>query len=157
YRIRKLSAAGVLSTFAGTGSSSTMTIGANQQATATSNMLSRSIASDAAGNIYIAAENAPVILKVDLTGVVTGAAGTLHTAGSHDGAVGTGKLNTPLAVTVGSDGALYIADYGNAEIRKAVNGVLTTIAGGGVSGSTPALAATFSTLLGLATDPAGND
>src|SRR5439155_3223821 len=48
YRIRKLSAAGVLTTFAGTGSSATMTIGSNQQATATTNMLSRSIASDAA-------------------------------------------------------------------------------------------------------------
>src|SRR5439155_7247420 len=95
---------------------------------------------------------AHVILKVDTGGVITVAAGTLNTAGSTDGAVGTGRLNTPMAVAVGSDGALYIADYGNSEIRKAVGGVLTTIAGGATTGSTAARAASFSTLWGVAID-----
>src|SRR6185295_9583086 len=61
------------------------------------------------------------------------------------------------AIAVGADGALYIADYGNARIRKVVGGVLSTIAGGGTAGSTPARQATFSTLFGVAVDNVTND
>ncbi|HYS98782.1 MAG TPA: LuxR C-terminal-related transcriptional regulator [Candidatus Dormibacteraeota bacterium] len=41
------------------------------------------------------------------------------------------QLARPTSVAVDSRGVMYIADYGNHRIRKVVDGVITTIAGGG--------------------------
>src|SRR5207245_5368707 len=41
------------------------------------------------------------------------------------------QLARPTAVAVDSHGTPYIADYGNQRIRKVMDGVITTVAGGG--------------------------
>jgi len=41
------------------------------------------------------------------------------------------QLARPTSVAVDSKGTLYIADYGNQRIRKVMDGVITTVAGGG--------------------------
>ncbi len=43
------------------------------------------------------------------------------------------SLNTPVAVELGPDGSLYIADQGNRRVRKVLNGTITTIAGDGTN------------------------
>ena len=89
-------------------------------------------------NIYIADEDSYAILKVDTSGVISVAAGVLNSPGSTEGALGVGRLSTVLGVAVGTDGSLYVADYGNARVRKVVGGVLSTLAGGGASSGTDA-------------------
>jgi DNA-binding CsgD family transcriptional regulator/sugar lactone lactonase YvrE len=69
------------------------------------------------------------------------------------------SLNRPSDVEVGSDGAIYIADYGNQAIRRIVGGVIGTMAGRGTDPLTQGAAATNVKLQfpsSLALDPAGN-
>ena len=62
-------------------------------------------------------------------GQVTVVAGGL-TSGDEDGPALSGRLNTPIGVAAGADGSLYVADSGNALIRKVTaDGRLTTLAG----------------------------
>ena len=104
---------------------------------ATSN--AQGVAFDGAGNAYIAdTGNNRVLFYSATTSATTVFAGT-GTAGysgdNHQASLAT--LNGPRAVTVGTDGAVYIADTGNNVIRK-VNaaGIITTFAGGGSGCST---------------------
>jgi hypothetical protein len=61
---------------------------------------------------------------------------------------------------VDSAGNLYIADTGNVRIRKVSNGVITTVAGTGVSGfngdNIPAVIAQLGSAAAVAVDSAGN-
>jgi hypothetical protein len=88
------------------------------------------------------------------TGVVTTLAGTGST-GSTNGTGTAASFYGPAGIT--TDGTnLYVADRGNHGIRKIVieDGVVTTLAGIGSSGSTngTGTAASFNNLLGLTTD-----
>ena len=91
---------------------------------------------DSAGNLYIADTNNHRIRKIDTSGVITTVAGTGVVGDSgDDGAATTAQLNSPFNVTVDSAGNLYIADTNNHRIRKIdTSGVITTVAGTGVSG-----------------------
>lgn len=103
------------------------------------------IASDAAGNIYVADYDNNVIRKVTPTGDVT----TFISTG----------LASPGGVAVGADGNIYIADTGNQLIKRATPaGVVTVIAGSGNQGSAngPALSAEFNNPQDVAVDAAGN-
>ena len=118
---------------------------------------------DSAGNLYVADITNHVIYKTDKFGATTTIAGTYGKAGyAGDGALATtALLNAPSAVTVGSDGSIYISDYNNQRIRKiGTDGIITTIAGTGVAGFTgdngPASAARIYNPFNLAFDPAGN-
>ena len=70
------------------------------------------------------------------------------------------QLSGPGAVAVDSAGNLYIADTGNKRIRKVSNGVITTVAGNGTSGSSgdngSATNAQLKGPQGVAVDSAGN-
>ncbi len=50
-------------------------------------------------------------------------------AGANDGAAANATFNQPQGITVGVDGAVYITELGNADIRKLQAGQVTTIAG----------------------------
>ena len=41
------------------------------------------------------------------------------------------KLSRPSDAIAGADGTIYIADYGNVEVRQVLGGIITTVAGGG--------------------------
>ncbi len=61
----------------------------------------------------------PRVRKVDPSGIITTVAGNGEQAFSGDGGVGIeASLDQPLGVTLGPDGALYIADFENARVRK---------------------------------------
>jgi sugar lactone lactonase YvrE len=69
------------------------------------------------------------------------------------------SFNAPTGVAVDPSGNLYVADYGNNEIRKITpTGVVSTIAGNGTQGSINGAGniATFNGPTSLALDPSGN-
>ena len=87
--------------------------------------------------------------------------GTAGYAGDNVAATST-SLSTPYGVAVDGMGNVYIADYGNNRIRKVdgTTGIITTIAGTGVSGYSgdngPATAAQLQGPRGITVDPFGN-
>jgi streptogramin lyase len=94
------------------------------------------VAVDSVGNVYVAdAENA-TIRKVTAGGVVTTVAGAVGIRGSADGTGAAARFALPSGVAVDSAGNVYVADVGNATIRKVTpGGMVTTVAGtAGVAG-----------------------
>jgi len=118
------------------------------------------IARDSSGNLFVSDASANVIRKVTAAGVVSLFAGTAGNAGSLDGTGSAARFNQPGGLAFDAGGNLYIADTGNATIRKiTVAGVVTTLAGNSaVRGNADATgsAATFNHPIGLAIDSAGN-
>jgi uncharacterized protein (TIGR03437 family) len=119
----------------------------------------RYIAADHAGNVFFVDQN--TVLRLDATtGVLTLVAGngTMGFSGDN-GPATSAQLNNPGGVAVDSAGNLYIADSGNARIRKVSGGVITTVAGGGSSGffdTGPATSAQLWAPGGIALDSNGN-
>lgn len=120
------------------------------------------LATDTAGNLYVADSDNNTIRKVVLaTGTVTTIAGTAGMSGSADGVGAAASFNAPYGLTTDDAGNLYVADTGNSTIRQVVlkTGEVSTIAGtAGMSGSADGTgsAALFDRPLALATDRAGN-
>ncbi|MBL8229395.1 MAG: hypothetical protein JNL98_12985 [Bryobacterales bacterium] len=121
----------------------------------------RGVAVDAAGNIYISDTENHRIRRVSTDGRITTIAGTGFSGFSGDGGdARQARLNSPRALTLDSAGNLYVADRGNARIRRiAPGGIITTVAGNGTRNSTgdggPALSAAVDPDLGLAVDGQG--
>lgn len=79
-------------------------------------------------------------------------------AGFADGTGEAARFSGPNGIALGPDGNLYVADAGNARIRRVTpGGAVTTIAGDGVRGllDGPGLSARFAYPTGLAFDPDG--
>jgi hypothetical protein len=92
------------------------------------------VATDSAGNIYVADNSNYTLRKVTPNGVVTTLAGLAGTPGSKDGSNSVARFNRPSGVAVDATGTkIYVADSGNTTIRQIVpigtNWVVTTIAG----------------------------
>ena len=156
HRIRQISG-GVITTVAGTGVSGFSGDGGP----ATSARLSgpSAVAVDAAGIFYIADFNNNRIRQVS-GGVITTIAGTGFAGFGGDGGLATnGSVNAPLGVAVDAAGTLYIADSFNNRIRRVSGGVITTIVGSGVAGSSGdgglAINARLNIPEGIAVDGAG--
>lgn len=117
------------------------------------------VAVDSSGNLYIADTMNNRVRKVS-KGVITTVAGTGIEGFSGDGGPATSAQLSAYAVAVDPTGALYITDTTNQRVRRVANGVITTIAGNGMSGFSgdggPATAAELNNPFGLAADPAGN-
>ena len=84
-----------------------------------------------AGNIYVADWYNNVIRMITPGGTVSTLAGQPGVAGSSDGAGPGAQFNGPRSIVVDSSGNLYIADTGNATIRKITmpGASVTTVAG----------------------------
>lgn len=121
--IRKITPAGQVSTFAGSGQP-----GSNDgTGTAASFNSPFGIAIDANGNLYVADSGNNLIRKITPDGTVTTIAGS----GSKGAANGMGKaasFNTPAGIAVDKSGNIYVADENNNLIRKITPaGVVITI------------------------------
>ena len=94
------------------------------------------LALDAAGNIYFSDRDNHVIRRIDrITGVITSYAGqgTVSGFGGDGGPASAALLNRPAGIDFDSAGNLYIADSGNARVRRvdASSGIITTVVGNG--------------------------
>jgi sugar lactone lactonase YvrE len=168
-RIRKVTTNGIITTFAGNGTTGTYPCSAcyggdGGQATAAELNRPQNIAIDVFNNVYIADQNNSRIRKVDTAGIITTIAGNGTAGYSGDGGQAiNANLSFPSFITFDALGNLYIADWSNYCIRK-VNtlGIIETVAGGGSCGSSycgdggQATSAEFSNPEGIAFDAAGN-
>ncbi len=133
-RIRKVDTNGVITTVAGISlKGRTGDGGAATNATLGS---PSGVAVDSTGNILVADTGNAVIRRVDAAGIINTIAGNGVPGYSGDGGQATNaSLNSPSGVCRDVFGNLFIADTGNAVVRKVeVNGIITTLAGNGSPG-----------------------
>jgi len=159
-RIRKITAAGVISTIAGSGTPGFFGDGGPASVAQLNGPLG--LAVDANANLYIADEANSRIRKVDGAGVITTVVGTGIAGFSGDGGQARqANVNFPRAVAVDQTGNLYISDTRSLRVRKVTpTGVITTFAGQGNRGFAgdggPATQAMMRAPHGLVVDQAGN-
>ncbi|MCX6996217.1 MAG: hypothetical protein NTV49_03825 [Kiritimatiellaeota bacterium] len=157
HTIRKVTAAGVVTTLAGSAGSSGSADGTGNAARFCGPI---GVAVDSAGNVFVADSFNHTIRRVTPAGVVTTLAGSAGTPGSADGTGSVARFYNPTDVAVDSAGNVFVTDNNNHTIRKVtVAGVVTTLAGSaGTSGSADGAgnAARFNHPVGVAVDGAGN-
>lgn len=112
-----------------------LTASAGGQSEALQLMRPVGVAYDAAGDLFVADAGRNQIVEISVGGVVSVAAGNGTQGFAGDGGAATAaELNEPMAVAVGADETLYIADTGNERIRAVQGGTITTFAGSGARG-----------------------
>jgi len=110
------------------------------------------------GNIYVADSFNSAIRKVTAAGDVTTLSGN-GSIGYVDGPIATAQFYAPQSLVTDATGNIYVADYGNNNIRKITPaGVVSTFAGSGDAGYADGTGtkATFNSPRGLAIDGSGN-
>lgn len=156
HTIRKITAAGVVSTLAGQAGVS----GSSDGAGSARFNHPAGVAVDAAGNLYVADTDNDEIRKVTTAGLVSTLAGQAGVGGSADSSGAAARFNGPSGIVADAAGNLYVADTLNHTIRRITPaGGVTTVAGtagaaGAVDASGPA--ARFRGPQGLALDASGN-
>jgi uncharacterized repeat protein (TIGR01451 family) len=159
--VRKVDTSGTITTVAGGGSPPD---GIGDGGPATSAALSSpfGIAVDAAGDLFIADQGHNAIREVNSAGTISTVAGNFNSGFSGDGGLATSSaLANPSAVLPIPGGGFYLTDTANARVRKVdASGVITTVAGDGLSGSAgdggAATRAQINQPFGLAMDEAGD-
>lgn len=118
------------------------------------------VATDAAGNVYVADTYNNAIRKVTASGVVSTLAGTFGVAGSADGTGTAATFSSPYALAVDAAGNVWVTDVDTHTVRRITpGGIVVTIAGAaGLSGSAdgPGRTARFNSPVGIAVDGDGN-
>jgi sugar lactone lactonase YvrE len=155
--IRKITAAGVVTTLAGSAGLVGIADGTGSAARFDSPW---GVATDGGGNIYVGDRANNTIRKITSAGVVTTLAGSTVPFGSADGPGSAARFRSPKGVAIDNGGNVYVADESNHTIRKITTaGVVTTLAGSaGLHGSADGTgsAARFALPSGVATDGSGN-
>ncbi len=156
--IRKVTKAGVISTFAGGGGA----LGDGGLATAASLNSPWGIAVDDSGNVYIADNADNRIRKVSAkTNKISTIAGNGTSGNTGNGGAATAaEISSPFGVAVDASGNVYFSD-GNNRLRKvSTTGTITAFAGNGTSGflgdAGQATSAELNTPTGMAVDGSGN-
>jgi Beta-propeller repeat/NHL repeat/Putative binding domain, N-terminal len=131
-RIRRVDTNGIITTFAGGGSSG---LGDGGLATAATLYYPNGVAVSGSGDVYIADTGNNRIRKVS-SGVITTIAGT-GTAGYNgdNQPADTALISAPYGIVVDAAGNIYFADNGNNRIRKiSAAGIISTVAGTSTTG-----------------------
>lgn len=156
--IRKITPAGVVTTFAGIAA----TTGSADNATGTMATFNnpQGIVIDSNDNLFVADENNHTIRKITPSGAVTTFAGTAGANGSTDANGTSARFDTPEVLAIDSSNNIFVGDRGNLLVRKITSaGVVSTIAGTvGASGDTDGVgtSASFGGMQGIAVDSSGN-
>ncbi len=171
FRIREVTAAGIINTVAGNGMVGETLAGNNigDGGPATSAEFGpahlpfmQGVAVDLSGNLYIADVGNFRVRKVDTSGKITTVAGSGSPVSGGDGGLATSAgLMNPTGVAVDLFRNLYIADSSASRVRVVTPaGIIKTLAGTGVAGYSgdggPAASAQISVPIGLAVDLQGN-
>jgi sugar lactone lactonase YvrE len=160
HRIRKVTPAGAVNTIAGAGIQGLA--GDGGPATAARLNFPGGVVFDGSGSVVIADSGNHRIREITPAGMIVTIAGTGTAGFSGDGGPASiAQLNQPLDMARDGAGNLFIADVGNHRIRMITpGGVITTVAGAGVSGfegdGGPAINAKLNAPTGVAVDALGN-
>lgn len=155
--VEKVTPAGSLSIFAGTGTSGLPTAG-----NATSSKLNRpsGLAIDSSGNVYISNYASAIVVKVNSLGKLSIFAGTGTPGLPSAGPATSSKLGGPMGLAVDTAGNVTIADRGsNLVERVAPSGKLSIFAGTGSRGEPtpgPATSSNLNDPQAVAADESGN-
>ena len=143
--VRKITAAGTVTTIAGVAGQNGSLDGAGASARLNGPY---AVAVDGAGNVYVADFFNATIRKITATGTVTTLAGLAGQVGLADGTGTVARFNQPYGVTVDAGGNVFVADTYNRAVRKiTAGGTVTTLNGP---------SSRFYYPQGIATDTAGN-
>lgn len=124
FRVRKVTPAGAVTTFAGSSQGNTDGTGTGAQFT-----FPYDIAVDSSGTAYVTDKSSNRIRKISPTGTVTTLAGGA-TEGYLDATGSAAQFSDPAGIALDANGNLYVADCNNHRIRKVSQaGVVTTFAG----------------------------
>jgi len=155
HTIRKITAAAVVTTLAGT----VGVIGSSDSQSQFNNSY-RGAVVDSLGNMFVTDSDRHMILKITPAGLQSAFAGTSGLSGSTNGTGAAARFNQPIGLAIDASDNIYVADVGNHTIRKITSSaVVTTLAGtAGSSGSTDATgaAARFNNPSGITADSSGN-
>ena len=156
-----VSSAGIITTFAGTGTRGIS--GDGGAATLALLYDIEGITVDISGNVYFIEATHNNVRKVSSTGIISTYAGTGTGGNSGDGGPATlAQLGANFfAICADISGNMYIGDTGFAKVRKISNtGIIITYAGTGVVGTSgdgsPATSAQLAQPYGLSVDSRGN-
>jgi sugar lactone lactonase YvrE len=127
-RIRRIDAAGIISTLAGTGESGYE--GDGGPATKAKLYYPNSLAVSPAGDVYFTDNKNHVVRKVSADGIISTVAGTGQKGYSEAPKATACYLENPSGVALDAEGGFYFSDTGNHLVRKvASNGRIATVAG----------------------------
>nr|WP_259069324.1 putative Ig domain-containing protein [Mucilaginibacter sp. X4EP1]MCS3814661.1 sugar lactone lactonase YvrE [Mucilaginibacter sp. X4EP1] len=146
--IRKITPAGVVSTFAGNGTQGH----ADGQGTSAMFNFPDDITIDPSGNLYVADD--AYVRKITPGGLVSTVAGN-GTVGYVDGPANTAELAVGF-ITVDQSGNIYACNNNDNIIRKISNGVVSTFVTGSTESATGQITGPIGEVQGLKTDAAGN-
>jgi uncharacterized repeat protein (TIGR01451 family) len=160
-RIRRVSAAGTITTVAGDGNCCSYT-GDGGAAINAQIGVPYGLAVDSSGDLYLSDTFNNVVRKVATSGIIATVAGNGAYGYSGDnGPATSAEFKDPYSVAVDASGNLYIADSYNYRIRKvSTAGTITTVAGNGIYGYSGdggvATSAELSEPYGVAVDATGD-
>ena len=175
HTVLRIGASGSMTTIAGAGAQGFSGDGGPATAAQLNGPSAVAIASD--GSIYIADSGNNRVRKVAADGTISTVAGTGSRVGdilappsfqrcafSGDGGLATSaELCNPAQLAFDQAGNLYVADFGNARVRRiSPEGIISTVAGSGqrapvgLPDEGPAIQATFNRVGGAIFDAAGN-
>jgi hypothetical protein len=136
-RVRRVSATGTITTVAGNGTPSYS--GDGGSATAAGLFAPSGVAAMPDGGFMVADTGNSRVRRVSPAGTITTVAGTGTPGFSGDGGPATAAqlgVNSPYSVAVTADGGFLIGDEVNRRVRRvSPTGIITTVAGTGVQGS----------------------
>jgi sugar lactone lactonase YvrE len=125
--IRKITPAGVVTTFAGSAAETAFKDGPAKDATFGA---PRGLCVDASGNVFVADTNNNLVRKITPDGTVSTFAGQIS-GGMSDGTGTAARFSGLRAIAADASGNLYVADSDNGAVRKITpTGVVTTVIAG---------------------------
>lgn len=134
HTVKRVSSAGAVATFAGTGAPGAA--GDGGPAAASQMQEPAGAGFDSEGDLYVTTRGGSRIRKIDRGGgSVAAVGGTTDGFAGDGGAATSARFALPSGVAFGRGGVIYVADTANHRVRRIrADGVVTTIAGTGAAG-----------------------